>query len=186
MVEDIAEVLDEFKKEIMPKVAMAIKEIKADYPDDWQRAQRIGYLKGRMQGIVEKTFYLMKDYDELIKGEDMDSRLFVGGQIVGMIKTIAKLQNEILHLRAPGKKNGKGREITDDMIERARQFPYDQLIEVNRNRMAVCPFHGDKDPSFSIKNNFGYCFGCQWRGDPIAFMMEKEGVKFADAVRRLQ
>lgn len=186
MIEDIAEVIDEFKKEIMPKVHAAIKEIKTEYPTDWQRERRIEYLKGHMEGIIERTFYLMNDYDELLKGEDMDSRLFVGGQIVGAVKTIAKLQDEIVHLRRPPKLNGKGREITDEMIERARQFPFDQLIEVNRNRMAVCPFHGDKNPSFSIKNNYGYCFGCQWKGDTIKYVMDKDGVKFADAVRRLQ
>jgi hypothetical protein len=185
MKESIAEILDEFKREIMPKTLQAIKAIRTENKD-LERQRRIEYLKGRMEGLVFKTFYIMQDYDELLKSDDMDSRLFVGGQIVGAVKTIQKLQDEIIHLKKPPQLNGKGRAITDDMIERAKEYPWDQLIEVNRNRMAVCPFHGDKDPSFSIKNNFGYCFGCQWKGDQIKFLMERDGVRFADAVRSLQ
>jgi hypothetical protein len=185
MISDIAEILDEWKTEVMPRVRVGIKELRADYPD-FERERRTEYLKGRMEQMIFKTFYLMNDYEELQKGNDVDSRLFVGGQIIGAIKTIRKLQGEIIALRAPGKKNGKGRMITDEMIERAREYPYDQLITLNRNRMAPCPFHGDKAPSFSVKNNRGTCFGCHWKGDTIAFVMEKDGVTFADAVRRLQ
>lgn len=185
MIEDIAEILDEWKTEVMPRVRVGIKELRAEYPD-FERERRTEYLKSRMEDMIFKTFYLMNDYEELQKGNDIDSRLFVGGQIIGAIKTIQKLQGEIIAIRTPGKKNGKGRMITDDMIETARQYPYDQLVEVNRNKMAACPFHGDKNPSFSIKNNFGLCFGCGWRGDTIKFVMEKDGATFADAVRKLQ
>jgi hypothetical protein len=186
VIEDAAEILDEFKKEAMPQVFIAIKVLKGEYPAEWQRERRIDYLKGQMEDVIFNTFYLMNDYEELKKGNDSHSRLYVGSRIVENLKNILELQNNIIHPKVLGRKSGKGRMITDDMIEAARQFPFDQLLEVNRNRMAVCPFHGDKDPSFSIKNNYGWCFGCQWKGDTIQFVMEKEGLRFADAVRRLQ
>ena len=43
---------------------------------------------------------------------------------------------------------------------------------------AICPFHGDSDPSFHYwgKKNIGHCFGCDWGGDVI---------KFHQSIRRL-
>lgn len=186
MNEDIAHIYYEFRDTVMPKVHESIRQLKAEYPQDVQRQARTEHLKTRMEGVVYRTLCKMADYDETERTGNIDSRLFLGEQVLGGIKTIIALQKEIFYLKSPGPKNGKGRAITDDMIERARQFPMDQLVEINRNRMAVCPFHGDKDPSFSIKNNFGYCFGCGWHGNAIDFVMEKEGVRFADAVKRLQ
>ncbi len=40
--------------------------------------------------------------------------------------------------------------------------------KVNKNGMMVCPFHPDKNPSLKVDQNF-YCFGCQEKGDVIAF-----------------
>jgi excinuclease UvrABC ATPase subunit len=186
VIEDVAEILYEFKKDAMSQVFISIKTLKGEYPEEWQRERRIDYLKTCMEDVIFDTFYLMNDYEELQKGNDSYSRMYVGSRIVEKVESILELQNNIIHLRTPGRKNGKGRIITDDMIERAREYPFDQLVEVTRNKMAVCPFHGDKDPSFSIKNNYGWCFGCQWHGNAIDFVMERDGLKFADAVRRLQ
>ena len=51
----------------------------------------------------------------------------------------------------------------------------------------LCPFHGEKTPSFSVNPQLGlyYCFGCQERGDAITFIRKVEGLEFADAVERL-
>lgn len=187
MIEDIAEVMDEFKRDIMPQVLASINAIKAEYPEDWQRERRIEYLKTRMEGIVYRALVVTHNYDVAVRrGDNMATRLFLGSQILGAVKTIQKLQSEIIYLKNPGRKNGKGRAITDDMIQRAREYPYEQLVEINRAKMAVCPFHGDKDPSFSIRNNYGYCFGCHWKGDTIDFVIKRDGKTFADAVRSLQ
>jgi hypothetical protein len=74
--------------------------------------------------------------------------------------------------------------ITEVMIERAKQFPFQNLIEIKRN-FTTCPFHSDRKPSFYIKNNWGYCFGCGWHGDTIKFLMEKEGLTFREAIKYL-
>ena len=54
-------------------------------------------------------------------------------------------------------------------------------------RKGLCPFHDEKTPSFSVRpaQGFYYCFGCQAGGDSIKFLMEIEGLPFADAVERL-
>ena len=39
-------------------------------------------------------------------------------------------------------------------------------IKINRNSMAVCQFHNDKNPGMKIDNRY-YCFGCGEKGDAI-------------------
>ncbi len=52
---------------------------------------------------------------------------------------------------------------------------------------ALCPFHNEKTPSFSIDpaKQFFHCFGCKKSGDAISFVREYEGLPFGDAVRKL-
>jgi DNA primase len=52
---------------------------------------------------------------------------------------------------------------------------------------ALCPFHQEKTPSFSIDpvRQFFHCFGCKKSGDAISFVREYEGLPFGDAVRKL-
>ncbi|MBK1881524.1 DNA primase [Luteolibacter pohnpeiensis] len=52
---------------------------------------------------------------------------------------------------------------------------------------ALCPFHNEKTPSFTInphRQTF-HCFGCGKGGDAIAFIREYENLPFTDAVQRL-
>jgi DNA primase len=62
-----------------------------------------------------------------------------------------------------------------------------QLKKAGRNHKGVCPFHGDKDPSFNVSpdKGFFYCFGCQKKGDVFTFIMELEGKSFAEAAETL-
>lgn len=52
---------------------------------------------------------------------------------------------------------------------------------------ACCPFHGEKSPSFHVddRKGFYHCFGCKASGDIFTFLVEKEGLSFAEAVERL-
>lgn len=56
-----------------------------------------------------------------------------------------------------------------------------------RNFKALCPFHSEKTPSFSVDANkqFYYCFGCQKGGNAINFIREIENVGYRDAVEIL-
>ena len=53
--------------------------------------------------------------------------------------------------------------------------------------IGLCPFHGEKTPSFTITPEKGlfYCFGCRAGGDIFAFVMRQEGIEFQEAVQRL-
>jgi DNA primase len=61
------------------------------------------------------------------------------------------------------------------------------LRKTGRNYVGLCPFHGEKTPSFNVSREKGtyYCFGCKRGGDVIDFVMEMERVPFAEAVERL-
>jgi DNA primase len=61
------------------------------------------------------------------------------------------------------------------------------LKKAGRNHLGLCPFHGEKTPSFSVSREKGtyYCFGCKRGGDVIDFVMELERLSFAEAVERL-
>jgi DNA primase len=64
---------------------------------------------------------------------------------------------------------------------------YTAVKRVGRRFMALCPFHQEKTPSFSINPelNLWKCFGCDKGGDPISFLREIEHIDFVDAVERL-
>jgi len=63
-------------------------------------------------------------------------------------------------------------------------------VELKRggaNWMGLCPFHGEKSPSFSVTptKQFYHCFGCGASGDAIRFLTEHLGLSFVEAVREL-
>jgi DNA primase len=61
------------------------------------------------------------------------------------------------------------------------------LRRVGRQWTALCPFHAEKSPSFSLNAAEGlyYCFGCGAKGDVITFVRELEYLDFAEAVEKL-
>ena len=62
-----------------------------------------------------------------------------------------------------------------------------QLKKGGANFMGLCPFHGEKSPSFSVSptKQFYHCFGCGVSGDAIKFMTEYGGMTFVEAVKDL-
>jgi DNA primase len=62
-----------------------------------------------------------------------------------------------------------------------------QLKKGGANFMGLCPFHGEKSPSFSVSptKQFYHCFGCGKNGNVISFMMEFQGMSFIEAVKDL-
>lgn len=64
---------------------------------------------------------------------------------------------------------------------------YVQLKKGGANFMGLCPFHGEKSPSFSVSpsKQFYHCFGCGANGNAIGFLMEHTGMNFVEAVKEL-
>ena len=62
-----------------------------------------------------------------------------------------------------------------------------QLRKAGRNWKGLCPFHGEKTPSFNVTpdKGFFYCFGCHKKGDAFTFVMEYGGKTFHEAAEQL-
>ena len=72
-----------------------------------------------------------------------------------------------------------------DMVDVASS--YLNLKRRGRNMVGLCPFHGEKTPSFNIypENGSFYCFGCGAGGDVITFIRKIENLDYIEAVRFL-
>ncbi len=85
--------------------------------------------------------------------------------------------------------------IANDDIERIRSTVsivdvisgYVALRKVGRNWNGLCPFHAEKSPSFSVREETSryHCFGCQASGDVFRFIQEIEHTDFVGAVELL-
>lgn len=64
---------------------------------------------------------------------------------------------------------------------------YVDLKKSGSNYTGLCPFHGEKTPSFSVseQKKIFHCFGCGVGGDQITFIMKRENLGFREAVKFL-
>lgn len=64
---------------------------------------------------------------------------------------------------------------------------YVHLERKGKNYSGICPFHEDKDPSFTVSpgKQIFHCFGCGVGGNVFKFLMLAENLTFPEAVRRL-
>lgn len=62
-----------------------------------------------------------------------------------------------------------------------------QLKKAGRNYQALCPFHDEKSPSFSVspEKQFYHCFGCGVSGTALTFLLEHDRLEFVEAVETL-
>jgi len=62
-----------------------------------------------------------------------------------------------------------------------------QLKKAGATLKGLCPFHGEKTPSFTVSptRQTYHCFGCGAHGNAIGFLMEHAGMGYVDAVRDL-
>ena len=60
-----------------------------------------------------------------------------------------------------------------------------QLTKAGRNFLGLCPFHGEKTPSFNVVEDkqFYHCFGCGKSGDVFKFIEDYHGISFMEAVQ---
>ena len=83
------------------------------------------------------------------------------------------------------------RSFIDDLLARVDIVDviasYVSLRKAGRNHQALCPFHDEKTPSFTVsqEKQFYHCFGCGANGTVISFIMEYSGLGFPEAVEDL-
>ena len=125
---------------------------------------------------LEIAFY--DDYEGDVLSEHFSLR-----QYSFLSEERAKIKQELrgiknVTIRKPG--------ITDEMIEQARNYPVDKLIEFIRgNAIAFC--HNDKRPSMfhGTRTNTAQCPVCGKSFDSIAILMERDNMDFKTAVLTL-
>ena len=61
------------------------------------------------------------------------------------------------------------------------------LKKAGQNYLGLCPFHGEKTPSFTVSpsKQFFHCFGCGAHGSAIGFLMDHRGLGYIEAVQEL-
>jgi len=61
------------------------------------------------------------------------------------------------------------------------------LKKAGRNFVGLCPFHGEKTPSFTVSpsKQFFHCFGCGAHGSAISFLMDHRNLGYVEAVHEL-
>lgn len=74
---------------------------------------------------------------------------------------------------------------TIDIVELIGQFV--QLKRAGQSFVGLCPFHSEKDPSFTVsqEKQMFHCFGCKKGGDVFAFWMSYHQVPFPQALEDL-
>ncbi len=87
------------------------------------------------------------------------------------------------------------RGIPDNIIEEIRQGS--DLVEVvgeylslerrGKNMVGLCPFHGEKTPSFTVSpdKQLYHCFGCGASGNVFSFIMQMDNLTFPEAAKFL-
>lgn len=85
--------------------------------------------------------------------------------------------------------------LKDSTINKVRSVPLTEVLscegiefkKVGREAVTLCPWHNDSHPSLTINDdkNLCFCFACGGGSDGIAFVQQKFGLGFADAVIRI-
>lgn len=140
--------------------------------------------------VIERVVAHVYEEGESFPGEisahlsDLDElrpREWFAGALVSILT-----EGKLPEVKRPMKKRLRvDGQITDFMIETARAYPIENLIQVNRGGKALCPFHDDHHPSMSVKGGLFHCFSCQAGGDAISFVMKINQLNFIEAVRYL-
>jgi hypothetical protein len=111
-------------------------------------------------------------------------RLVVINKVVPIQKVVRVIERR--------KRKPRPVQITDLHIERAREYPIEQLWEELvgepiRQGMTRCCFHDDNTASMSLRrHNRYYCFGCGEKGDTIDLYMKLNKCTFVQAVKKIQ
>lgn len=168
-----------WRRAILPQVRKDIQVFKAEI-GLFGRCCRLTHLYGEELYLITATEKAHNRYkagrkylDKFLAGESVKS---LESALQKVQREIREIENEIMGKKVDG--------ITDEMIERAKEYPLESFVEVKRG-FALCPFHAEKTPSMSIKNNRFHCFGCGKNGDVIQFVMETQGKTFVETVKML-
>jgi hypothetical protein len=176
----------DFQQRIEPQVRERIKELVSETDKEWALQRRKDFLVMLIADFERWLYWKNWQYalafeaDQIVWGRCLLEEISIAKEC------LADLTGKLRYLR-PSEDRRAG-EITDDMIQRAREYPFESLLTF-KNEFACCPVHGERTASLKLyrDKNRVHCFGACGKGyDTIDFLMITENLPFADAVRRLQ
>ncbi len=178
----------ELERQNKAKTSELIEEFKGEINSEWAKKIRLEFLDREIERLNSEIKTILRDYKEahFSKNSGINqaiARVFL--ELKGFEEKERLLKR---YYYAKNELNGnhkKGNGVTQEMIERAKSYPFSELLEVNRNKFALCPFHEDSGPSLYTKGNYGFCFGCGFSGDIIKFLMNRDEIGFVEAVKKL-
>ena len=119
--------------------------------------------------------------------------LYIQQHAYPMLNTIKRIDSYRYYTDPKNQNNSM---VTDNDVQNAKSVDKDFFIQeanlfTGRVHKGQCPFHPDKDPSLTLMkskqtgNYYLKCFPCSKSWDSIGFIMERDGMTFMDAVRRI-
>lgn len=173
------------RQEYWKKLQDFKKEIEQENPG-WIKSRKKSYLRGQMFCYLGHLIPFFQWYNEATER----GALYIIKAIISIFAQYEKWEKKLKRAKleydslSSHNYHIKGR-LTQDMIEMAKEYPINQIIEVNKKNFALCPFHQDTHPSLYCKNNFYHCFSCGASGSTIDLYMKLHNVDFKQAVKFL-
>lgn len=133
--------------------------------------------------IAIQRAYIEQMEIELEEGNEL-TRCFLQHTINRAKEKISRMQREHSMIVIP---NHMIKGITDDDIEKAKQYPIEKLIESRKGNRCIAFCHDSDSYSMGIntKSNRLHCFVCNKSFNPIDVLVMRDGYTFIEAVRRL-
>ena len=166
-----------------------LESLKKEIPAEEMKQARLEFLDHEITKLNRLLEWVWKNYEDSVTA---DIPYFLRKAVLDINdperieKALRTLTVEKHLLEHPEDLTKSGR-LTPEEIERAVSYPFDELIKFNVAGFAICPFHQEKTPSFHFikRSNRAHCFGCQWHGDVIQFLMDRDHLSFKETVRFL-
>lgn len=153
-----------------------INEVARENPD-WVKQRRRAYLESILNALEIRESRLKYAFS-------INTKKWFGELINEYLKAIfrarKKIEREFTSWETPTS------DVDDYSIERAKEFPIGELVEINANGFAKCIWHDDNNPSMYCKNNFAHCFSCGQSGSVIDVYMQLYNCGFVEAIKALQ
>lgn len=146
---------------------------------------RIKFLKARLHENAMEYATLV---DWMLEGDDLVLLHIWNKRAEKHWKAIQAYKQQIASLRAQ-ERGIENDGVTPEMIEQARKFPMELVIEFIRGKVrCISPDHDDKHPSayYASRTNRLICPVCDKSWDTIAVYQHIHEVDFPAAVRRLR
>jgi DNA primase len=83
----------------------------------------------------------------------------------------------------------------ESTVQKIRQVPISEILvaeniafkRIGREVVTICPWHSDTNPSLTVNDdkNICFCFACGGGSDGIAYVQQKFGLTFSEAIERI-